>query len=501
MASCKALLPTKVSDSVPRSAFAFVNSALHVSVSDHLVQSRHSIWADTDSQQGLSGSPEQPKSETERLLIDTFGSIPRSNGQLSIDTLSVIANTPHQDRVFRTVRKSVHLASPDGTLKQLPPQQEYTFFDESLYICTHAYTTANGPKKTEVFLWAGNSSPVGEFDQTHSTAKRTAREAGNAFVNSVQQGFEPPGFLQALGGILVSRRGSRDVAPKRYMLCGRKHLGQIAFDEVDFGVDSLCAGYAYLISYPMTLQETKLYLWKGSACSTEEVSAARLAAMDLSETGEMIEVDQGAEFASFLKIFGPGTTKASIPKASQFWQQKALAPDNSGTRLFRVQQAEPKSGFLGTFFNRRPSWNNLSPARRHEEEIKVEAKEISPFMQSDLEADSIYLLDAYSELYVLIGPLFASQAKNGRDTLLTQALLLASEYATLATSTEQRPAMPNASVLFSDVPRDWKMLFRYWDDDRGLLGTDGLMMGSQASRQNEVRILGLDEVLGVVRGS
>ena len=98
------------------------------------------------------------------------------------------------------------------------------------------------------------------------------------------------------------------------MLCGRKHLGQIVFDEVHFDVHYLCSGFAYLISYPVTLQEHKLYLWKGSTCSTEELSAARLVAASLVESGELIEVDDGAEFASFLKIFGPGTAKASIPK-------------------------------------------------------------------------------------------------------------------------------------------------------------------------------------------
>lgn len=391
------------------------------------------------------------------------------------------------------------MVSQEKTLRQLPPSEEFTFFDESVYLCEHAYTVANGPKKTEIFLWTGNASTEAAVDQAQNAAKKIAKEAGNAFVNAVRQGFEPPGFLQALGGILVTRNGTRETTPKQYMLCGRKHLGQITFDEVDFGAENLCHGFAYLISYPVTLQETRLYLWKGSACSTEEISAARLAAMDLSETGEIVEVDGGAEFASFLKVFGSGTTKASIPKPTEFWQQKALAPDNFATRLFRIQPAETKSGLFSGIFTRRPSWNNVSPSRRQDDEFKTEAKELSPLTQSDLEVDSIYLLDAYSELYVLIGPTFPSQTQAIRDTLFSQTLLFASEYGVLATSTEDRPTVPKALVLFSGVPDHVKLLFRHWDDGRGLWGTAGLMAGSQTTSGKEVKMVGLDEVLGVVR--
>lgn len=433
------------------------------------------------------------------MLTHVFGSVPRSNAPLSIDTASAIANTPHQDRVFRTVRRTTYLASLDGSLKQLAQAEEYTFFDESVYICTHAYAIANGPKKTEVFVWAGESSSEAAIAQAESTSRKRAKEAGSAFVHSLRQGVEPPGFLQALGGILVTRRGSREAAPKQYMLCGRKHLGQIVFDEVDFGLGSLCAGYAYLISYPATLQEARLYLWKGSACSTEEVSAARLAAIDLSETGEIIEVDQGAEFASFLKVFGPETTKASITKTTTFWQQKASAPDAFVTRLYRIQQTESKAGFLGGFFTRRPSWNNISPARSKEEEIKVEAKEISPFSHGDVDADGIYLLDAYSEIYLLLGPVFPSQPTNLRNTLFTQAILFAAEYAELSASTEARPTVPKALVLISGLPQHLRMLFRHWDDGQGLWGTAGLMAGSQADPRTEENVIGLDEVLAFLR--
>ena len=404
----------------------------------------------------------------------------------------MIANDPQQERIFKTIRKTVQLISPEGVLHPLPQHQEYTFFDESVYIFTHAYSIANGPKKAEIFLWVGSGSSQAAVDQAQGAAKKLAKTEGNVYIATVRQGFEPRGFLQALGGILITRRGSAEGATKQFMLCGRQHLGQIVFDEVDFGIPSLCPGFAFLISYPTTLQETKLYLWKGAAASPEEISAARLAAMDLSETGEIIEVDDRAEFSSFLKIFGPGTTKAAIPPPSEFWQAKAAAPSKFQTRLFRLQKAEQKTGgtagMFGSFFTRRPSWNSAakSPGANEEGGMKVEAKEVSPFTQSDFEAEGLYLLDAYAHIYVLIGPVFPSQPEGPRNSLLAQGLLFATEYATLAASTEERTQVPGVSVVLAGIPGETRRLFRFWDEGLGFWGTGGLMAGSASGREGEV---------------
>lgn len=451
----------------------------------------------TDTTKGSSASQIHPLNALEQQLADIFGSVPTSTAPLSIDTHAVIVTPCHQERVFRTVRESVQLVGPDGSLKPLPPQEEYIFFEEDVYVCTHMYSVGDGPKKTEIFVWTGESSSHSATDQAHNQAKKIAKENGNAYVHGVRQGVEPPGFLQALGGILVTRQGSHDHASKQYMLRGRKHLGQIVLDEIEFGVESLCSAFAYLISFPVTLQETKVYLWKGSACSAEEVSGGRLAAMGSIDGVDVIEVDDGVEFASFLKIFGQGTTKASIPRASPLWQQKALAPAKFTSRLFRIQQAEAKTGIFSSMF-RRPSWGSNSPARRQEDECKAEAIEISPFAQSDLEADCIYVLDAYTELHVLVGPMFPSQPEAVRNALLGQTLLFASEYALLATSTEDRPAVPKALILLSGVPQDLKMVFRHWDDGTGLWGTGGLMSGSYEHQHAGLEVLNLNEVLGVV---
>jgi hypothetical protein len=113
------------------------------------------------------------------------------------------------------------------------------------------------------------------------------------------------------------------------MLCGRRHLGQIAFDEVDVSVDSLCSGFPYLISSP----SGKLYLWKGKGSGADELGCARLIGMDLGLTGEIEEIEEGHETTSFLGIFGSAPGK--IPKSADHWRLKP-SYDKYRTRLFCV---------------------------------------------------------------------------------------------------------------------------------------------------------------------
>lgn len=351
-----------------------------------------------------------------------------------------------------------------------------------------------------MIVWAGESSTSASVEAANNVAKAEARREGaSAQTRLNPQGNEQAELFEALGGILITRRGARETASKQYMLCGRKHLGHIAFDEVDFAPGSLSAGFAYLISFPVTLQETKLYLWKGSACSNEEIGAAKLAAMDLSEMGEIIEVDQGAEFTSFLKIFGASTTKSSIPRSLSLWKHKASAPDKYTARLFNIQQSDARTGIFSSMF-RRPSWGMRAPAP--EPGVKAEVKEVSPFTQSDMDAEGLYLLDAYGELYLLLGPLFFSlQPENVRNALLAQSLLFASDYAILSASLEDRPSIPKASVVFGGCPEGVQWLFRGWDNEHGLWGLGGLMAGSSMSKGkvgDEVKRASVEELVRVV---
>lgn len=117
--------------------------------------------------------------------------------------------------------------------------------------------------------------------------------------------------------IVIIRRGSSNkydsLAP--HILCGRKHFGQIALDEVDYTPASLCSGFPYLI----LTHSGKSFLWKGKGSGIDELSCARLIGMDFGLTGEIVEVEDGNETKEFLQAFGSG---ASIPKSADHWRMK-----------------------------------------------------------------------------------------------------------------------------------------------------------------------------------
>ncbi|TKA34906.1 hypothetical protein B0A54_13869 [Friedmanniomyces endolithicus] len=418
-----------------------------------------------------------------------------------IDTRALVGEEQGRPATeVKTLRRSTQEILPDGSVVTLRQQEQYTLFDSSVYICTHTYLTPTSTKRTQLFIWSGTTAPHSAFSHAQTAAKNLARGPGTLPLQTITQGHEPAPFLQALGGILITHRGSRFHASKQYVLCGRQHLGHIVFDEVDLGLGSLCAGFVFLISYPVTLQRTELYLWKGAACAMEEVCAARLVGMEISEMGGIEEVEQGGEDPKFLGIFGVGAVREGIAESSAMWEGKARAPGRSEIRLYRVEEVVQKVSLFAGLLSRRPSWNSRPPpstrsASQDGADIKVEAKRISPFTQTDLEAEGIYVLDAYTKLYILVGPLFPSTPERVRDALLSQTLRFAEELARFPAENEGWEGSGRGFVILGGVPRDVKMLFRCWDEGRGLWGTAGLMAGSRGTRGDEVMMVRLDEVV------
>jgi hypothetical protein len=85
-------------------------------------------------------------------------------------------------------------------------------------------------------------------------------------------------------------------------------------------------------------QSGKSYLWKGKGSSIDELSCARLIGMDFGLTGEIEEVEDGNEPASFLQTFGSGT---AIPKSADHWRMKPNYNKYCG-RLFCANSVEPQ---------------------------------------------------------------------------------------------------------------------------------------------------------------
>lgn len=279
--------------------------------------------------------PVPQSSEASRLVTDFFGKKVFVQ-DFDFDTSSILLAKTEQPPTIKTLRSQLFQITGDGKKQQVPSHQERLLFQSNMYICPHTFGTLAGKKVIEVYFWAGDDVPESSIDDAELFAQREARNAGGKLVK-MRQGKETAQFIEALGGIMITRRGSSNkydsLAP--HILCGRRYTGQIVFDEVDFSPKSLCSGFPYLIS----TQSGKCYLWKGRGSSIDELSCARLIGMDFGITGEVEEVEDGHEPDSFLKIFG---YDAAILKSADHWRLKPNYEKYSA-RLFRADSSrKPK---------------------------------------------------------------------------------------------------------------------------------------------------------------
>lgn len=359
-----------------------------------------------------SPAPEKPAG----IFTQFFDEAPVTTGELpeNIDTVRILKTPPYDfgpNGKTRTIRKQIQEVTGDGKLTPIHAHDEHVLFQDSMYLCTHTYSESNGSKATEVYLWAGNGVAEPTLEDVQLFAKNYAKQNQGKLV-SIRQGKETPNFLDALGGIVISRRGSFPPA-KEYMLCGRRHLGRLVFDEVDFALGSLCSGYAYLIC-----TGGKAYFWKGRGCCAEELAGARLMGMDLAPGGDFVEVNEGSEPEEMVRMFPRSVGKGpAIPRSADHWRYKASS-DRYQTRLFKVEQQQSSgwgslqvSSYLPAML-RRPSWqfNRGGSAEREQTPsppksplppgMTTKITEMMPFCQRDLEPEYIYVLDAYFEMYM-----------------------------------------------------------------------------------------------------
>ncbi|TKA78844.1 hypothetical protein B0A49_01961 [Cryomyces minteri] len=429
----------------------------------------------------LKAAPQSPiphTSDAVKLFAEFFDDIPASNTRLEVDAHTVLAARANNPSSIRTLRKHIQEVSSDGKMTSVPPQEEHVLYENSMYLCTHIFGAANGARTSETYLWAGSAVSESIIDDAQAVGRKAAKD-NNGTMIMLRQGKETANFLQALGGIAMTRRGSRRDSTRRYMLCGRRHMGHIAFDEVDMSLNSLCSGFPYIISLPVSLTETKLYLWKGNGCGAEELGSARLIGMDLDPTGEIEQVDEGHETPAFLAIFADDAAK-TIPRSADYWKKKASCDKSYNVRLFRVDQAPQQQT------------STMPPPPP----MQTKINEIAPFCQSDLEAEHVYVLDAFFEIYVIPGPL-----AHRKFAAFHQALLFAQEYGILAASLEDRPFVPVSTVVMDGVPRDLKAVFRTWDDRVGIGGTGALMSGKGMARGKELKLVALSAAIAATTGA
>ncbi|KAL8791826.1 MAG: hypothetical protein Q9195_005562 [Heterodermia aff. obscurata] len=419
------------------------------------------IPSNTPSKSPLPQTNSSPTSQAAHTISDFFGTTSKSVVKFNIDTQSIISSCSSYQgpEKIKTLRKQIFELGGDGKLLPVPSQQEHILFEENLYLCTHVFGGMSGTRTTEVYLWAGDCVPASAVEDAQIFARKFAKENNGKLVQ-FKQGKESSNFFQALGGIVITRRGSStrqhssSNSSSPYMLCARRHVGQIAFDEVDFSAVSLCKGFPYIIS---TLSG-KLFLWKGSGSGADELGCARLIGMDLGITGEIEEVDEGQEPPSFWQAFPSGNQSAVA--GAHYWHLKS-GYEKYTTRLFDVEAEAPRPKSSSSYlpWGRRGS----APASEDDGNMIAAIKELMPFAQADLASEGVYVLDTFFEIFVIV------TAKEG--SLLPSfraALTFAQEYGILVASAEDRPFVPAGSVVLGrDAPESCKRAFRKWEDRRG----------------------------------
>ncbi|KAK0737113.1 hypothetical protein B0T21DRAFT_364478 [Apiosordaria backusii] len=371
-------------------------------------------------------SPSKHASDVSAMLTDFFGS-ERPRRKYTTDAAEILMKRPVSTATVRTQQAQLFQLTPEGKKMPVPTHHERVLFEREMYICPHSFIDSSGRNVNEIYFWAGDEVPQTVVEDTYLFAAREARSFGGKLIKLLQ-GKESSEFLQALGGIIIVRRGSSNkydsLAP--HMLCGRRYLGQVAFDEVDFSPLSLCSGFPYLIT-----QQGKCTLWKGKGSDVEELGCARLVGMDLALMGELHEVDEGYETRRFWDIFGAGANDTTRPISADHWRLKPNYDKYSG-RLFAAN-ADASS--------------------------TTQIEELSPFRQTDLSPSKIYVLDAFFEIYIIVGGKSQMQYASFHN-----ALDFAQEYAILAAGMEDRPFVPVATVVLEGIPRDLKAVFRKWRD-------------------------------------
>ncbi|OAA38867.1 ADP-ribosylation factor [Metarhizium rileyi] len=394
-------------------------------------------------------SPTKQINEVSALLTEFFGP-PTTRQAIKVDPAQILMSRPDTGDKISSLGLQMFQILGGGKKLPISPQNERVLFDQEMYVCAHNFVSASGKKVFEVYFWVGDEVPESSAEDAQLFVEREARSLGGKLVK-FQQGKETAEFVQALGGVIIVRRGSSNkydsLAPN--MLCGRRYLGQVAFDEVDFTPSSLCGGFTYLIT-----KGANCYMWNGKGSDVAEVSCARLVGMDLTLTGELMEYDDGNEPKSFWDIFEDNSSK---PHSADHWRLKPNY-DKYCSRLF-CSDADARQQIF----------------------------EISPFNQLDLLPTNIYIIDAFFEMYIIVGSRANTQYASFRN-----ALDFAQEYAILASGMEDRPFVPVSTVVLEGIPRDLKRVFRKWDDRRSPTVTNE---GVGLRRGRSLRVVTLTQAL------
>jgi len=174
----------------------------------------------------------------------------------------------------------------------LPNTEEHIFYSRDMHAFLYMFNDEPGAPEPSMmkFLWIGRECCLGEGE-----GMEFVRLVGdqNADTHVIRQGSETPLFMRALGGVIVTRNGTRRplAEEENALFCVRQCLGGIAIDQVPFCRSEFCSGFSFVA----TTREGEVFVWHGNGSLIEEITAARRFAGQLVGDGgqvqEMMEAD------------------------------------------------------------------------------------------------------------------------------------------------------------------------------------------------------------------
>lgn len=236
----------------------------------------------------LSPLRRDPKSSSRGI----FGNLLRSPSQPTkpkYPSIEIIPS-PASSKIHDKERLFVQAWSIVSRVKHvsLPNTEENILYSGDMHAFLYMFNDEPGAAEPSAnkFLWVGRDCNLGEKD-----GMEFIRLMGdqNADTHVIHQGQESPLFMRALGGVMVTRIGSRralDVAEDS-LFCVRQCLGGISIDQVAFRKGEFCSGFSYVVK-----KDGDVYVWHGNGSLSEEIAAARRFAGDISsQVKEMMEAD------------------------------------------------------------------------------------------------------------------------------------------------------------------------------------------------------------------
>jgi hypothetical protein len=230
-----------------------------------------------------------PLRDSTRILLSNFLRTPSQTGRLKFHSVEIIPS-PMPPKIRDKERLFVQAWSIMSRVKHvsLPNTEEHVLYEKDMHAFLYMFNDEPGALEPNAikFLWVGRNCTLGEKE-----GMEFVRLMGDQHADTqvIRQGHETPLFMRALGGVIVTRTGSRRALDsiEDELFCVRQCLGGISIDQVAFRKGEFCSGFSYVVK-----KDGKVFAWHGNGSLSEEIAAARRFAGEISpHVKEMMEAD------------------------------------------------------------------------------------------------------------------------------------------------------------------------------------------------------------------